>query len=489
MCLLAAAAAATLTGCGIGSGANFNKGFLDPTAVGRFNKQPLVVPILSSLDPAVDVPDDRFRNATDVTPEDLDPDTTDYKIGRNDLISVAITDLVAPNVETIRTPRVSESGTISLPLVGQIKAAGFTEAELEREIANAYRQAQVIQNAQVSVSVVEARARTFSILGAVTAPGQYAILNSEFRVLDALVLARDVNAQGIDNIYVIRQLDRDEAETRPATIDAPDTPEDEDVLTPRSQAESRQVILAQAAPAGEATTEGLTEDQKIITIEGTPVTVDQPATGVEAADQPQVTESAPADEPVVAAEPSVDLPPVEPQPQEKFEFRDPVAEGKTRIIRIPYEALRNGDLRYNIVIKPYDLIMVPLPVVGEYYMGGHVQRVGVYSLTARKITLKQAVISAGMFDQLAVPTQTEVIRRVSDDSEIFVKVDLDKVFAGEQPDIFLRPNDVVQVGTSWWAPFVASLRGGFRFTYGFGFLYDRNWGDPEDRLFFDSWEF
>ena len=50
---------------------------------------------------------------------------------------------------------------------------------------------QVIQNAQVSVSVTEARARTFSILGAVTAPGQYAILNSEFRVLDALVLARD----------------------------------------------------------------------------------------------------------------------------------------------------------------------------------------------------------------------------------------------------------------------------------------------------------
>ena len=39
--------------------------------------------------------------------------------------------------------------------------------------------------------------------------------------------------------------------------------------------------------------------------------------------------------------------------------RDPVAEGKTRVIRIPYEALRNGDLRYNIVVKPYDLIIVP----------------------------------------------------------------------------------------------------------------------------------
>jgi polysaccharide biosynthesis/export protein len=106
--------------------------------------------------------------------------------------------------------------------------------------------------------------------------------------------------------------------------------------------------------------------------------------------------------------------------------------------------------------------------------------VGVYSLTARKITLKQAIVSAGMFDQIAVPAQTDVIRRVQGDKEIFVQVDLDKVFEGSQPDVFLKPNDVVQVGTSWWAPFAAAVRGGFRFTYGFGFLYDRNFANYND---------
>ena len=55
-----------------------------------------------------------------------------------------------------------------------------------------------------------------------------------------------------------------------------------------------------------------------------------------------------------------------------------------RIIRVPFEALwTQGDLRYNVVIHPGDMIIVPNPMIGEYYMGGHVARVGVYSLTAQ----------------------------------------------------------------------------------------------------------
>lgn len=489
-CLLAAAAGCTLAGCGAGSTTDLRKGFLDPTAVGRYQKQTLSVPILSSLDRNMDVGDDRFRTSTDVTAEDLNPSNRDYTIGRNDLVSIAITDLVAPNVETVRTPRVSESGTVSLPIIGQIKAAGLTEAELEKQITTAYRQAQVIQNAQVSVAVMEARARTFSILGTVTAPGQYAILNSDFRLLDALVLARDVNSQGIDNIYIIRQLDKQEPATVPSAPQEPDTGGD-DVLTPRSDAGASHVIMAQASPTTTGASGAITsDDQRFITVDGKELTVEQPATADAAAPTTAVVVETPATREIPPSSEAVD--PVvtpagtdsaavaTPAPSGEFAFNDPVAEGKTRVIRVPYEALRNGDLRYNVVIKPYDLIIVPTPVVGEYYMGGHVQRVGVYSLTARKITLKQAIISAGMFDQIAVPTQTDVIRRVSGDNEIFVKVDLDKVFAGEQPDIFLRPNDVVQVGTSWWAPFAAAVRGGIRMTYGFGFLYDRNFGDPDD---------
>jgi len=159
-----------------------------------------------------------------------------------------------------------------------------------------------------------------------------------------------------------------------------------------------------------------------------------------------------------------------------FEFSGPGPMGNTRIIRVPVTQLKNGDLRYNIVVRPQDMIIVPPPTTGEYYMDGHVNRSGVYSLTARNITLKQAVAAAGGFDQLAIPsTHTEIIRRIGNDHEVYAAVDIEKVFNGQQPDIYLKPNDVVRVGTNAFAPFISSFRNAFRITYGFGFLYDRNY--------------
>jgi polysaccharide export outer membrane protein len=467
----ASLAVVIVTGCTGGSDHttfDLREGWLDPTAVGRHQKQPLVVPILSSLDKSIDVGDDAYANATDVRPEDLEPATSDYAVGRNDLVNISITDLVAPNVETVRSTRVSESGSISLPLVGLVKAAGLTEAELEKAISKAYKDANLIENAQVSVSVSEARGRSFSVLGAVAQPGQYAILASDFRLLDAMVLARDVTAaQGIEYIYVIRPLDRQSTtqQAKPdAAAPAPQPGTDDDVLTPRSSA-------ASSGPKMLQTTGPVTEaEERYVTVDGKQVKV-TPGAGIET---PAVAE------PVAATEPTTQLVVEELQPGQKFEFRDPVTAGKTRVIRVPFERLRQGDLRYNITIRAYDMIFVPQPVIGEFYMGGHVARVGVYSLTARKITLKQAIVAAGMFDGLAIPSRTEIVRRIGNDREVFASVDLDRVFDGSQPDLYLKPNDVVTVGTNAAAPFLAALRGAFRATYGFGFLYDRNWGDPEE---------
>ena len=130
-----------------------------------------------------------------------------------------------------------------------------------------------------------------------------------------------------------------------------------------------------------------------------------------------------------------------------FEFQNPMTADNTRLIRIPVTLLKNGDFRYNIVIKPQDMIIVPQPTTGEYYMDGHVNRTGVYNLTARKITLQQAVAAAGGYDQLALPMRTEIIRRIGDDKQVYAMVDLDKIAMGQQPDIYLKPNDVVRVGT------------------------------------------
>src|SRR5437763_4310319 len=117
--LLCAVLAALAVGCTAHH--PFENGFLDPTEVGRFKKDPLLRPILSSLETGIEEPNEEFASATDVRPEDLAAAARDYVIGANDLLTISITDLVGPQVETIKQARVSESGNVSLPLLGQLK--------------------------------------------------------------------------------------------------------------------------------------------------------------------------------------------------------------------------------------------------------------------------------------------------------------------------------------------------------------------------------
>jgi polysaccharide export outer membrane protein len=449
-----------------------------PGAVGRFKKQPLLMPIVNTLDTGIEEPNEQFAQASDPKPEDLVADNKDYVIGKNDLLSISITDLVAPGVETVKQARVSESGNISLPLIQPVKAEGLTEAQLEVAIGRAYRDAALMPNAQVSVTVQQGLARTFSILGSVNRPSLYAITQSDFRILDALVTAGDINSQGVDYMYIIRR-EGPAAGAAPATPDGamPPATTPSDVLTPRSRANQPNdlkpvALMMQNAPDSAtppASAPGAGEGRYIV-IDGKPVLVgNQGATAAEPG-APAVPPAADAANP---AAPPVANAPAAPVTQ-PFEFNGPNMSGQ-RIIRVPVQQLKNGDLRYNIVIRPQDMIIVPPPITGEYYMGGHINRGGVYSLTARQITLKQAVEAAGGFDQLATPAKTDIIRRIGQDREVFARVDLDKVFAGLQPDIYLKPNDIVRVGTNAFQPFIASFRNAFRITYGFGFLYDRNY--------------
>ncbi len=70
-----------------------------------------------------------------------------------------------------------------------------------------------------------------------------------------------------------------------------------------------------------------------------------------------------------------------------------------------------------------------------------------------------------------------MIRRYNDNQEEIIRLNLDAIFAGVQPDVVIKPNDVINVGTNAAAPFMATVRNAFRITYGFGFVYDRNYAD------------
>jgi len=148
-----------------------------------------------------------------------------------------------------------------------------------------------------------------------------------------------------------------------------------------------------------------------------------------------------------------------------------------RIIRFDVTALQAGDPTQNVVLQDGDVVTIPSPPVGDFYMAGEVARPGVYSLTGRKITLLQAVAAAGGTTAVAVPWRTEVVRRISEGEEEIIYVDLNKIARGEVPDFYLHPEDLVRIGTDQGAIFNAVLRNAFRATYGLGAVYDTNFAD------------
>jgi protein involved in polysaccharide export with SLBB domain len=81
--------------------------------------------------------------------------------------------------------QVDQSGQISLPLAGTIKAQGLTQSELEQELAKKFR-TQYLKDPKVTVTI--ATLRPYFIMGEVKSPGQFPY-QSGLNVLTALAIA------------------------------------------------------------------------------------------------------------------------------------------------------------------------------------------------------------------------------------------------------------------------------------------------------------
>jgi len=155
-------------------------------------------------------PADEFAAAEPPGPDDLITDKRPYRISPSDLLTIEVSDLTGPGTQTVKTTRVKENGTITMPyLSSPVHAQGLTEDQLEKAIVDRYRTENIIQKAQVTVQLTERRGRTFKVLGDVPQPGQYAIVDPDLRMLDALTLS-GADLTKLDRIYVVRSLKIDE---------------------------------------------------------------------------------------------------------------------------------------------------------------------------------------------------------------------------------------------------------------------------------------
>jgi hypothetical protein len=149
-----------------------------------------------------------------------------------------------------------------------------------------------------------------------------------------------------------------------------------------------------------------------------------------------------------------------------------------RVIEIPYKRLSHGDNSYNVVIRPGDQIFVDGPPVGIVYIDGQILRPGVYNLpTTDELTLSRLIAAAGGLSSLAIPERVDLIREVGEHREATIRLNLAAIRRRTEPDIYLKPNDHIIIGTNFLAYPLAIVRNGLRANYGFAFLLDRNFGN------------
>jgi len=127
------------------------------------------------------------------------PHDDTFVIGDDDVLAINV--WKEPDVS--RSIPVRSDGKISLPLAGEMQAAGLTPLALEREIASKLQN--YISEPEVTVMVQQINSQKFNILGMVAKPGSFPLTNSA-TVLDAIALAggfRDFAKK--KSIYVLRR--------------------------------------------------------------------------------------------------------------------------------------------------------------------------------------------------------------------------------------------------------------------------------------------
>jgi polysaccharide export outer membrane protein len=123
-----------------------------------------------------------------------------YVIGADDVLAVD----VWHEQELSRVFSVRPDGKISLPLIGELKAAGQTPLQLQETVTQ--RLKEYLEHPQVTVIVQEAKSQSFNVVGEVQRPGAY-VFGHPVTVIDAVALAggfRDFAKS--KKMYVLRTL-------------------------------------------------------------------------------------------------------------------------------------------------------------------------------------------------------------------------------------------------------------------------------------------
>lgn len=530
--LACAAVVASLAGCEADS-------WMDPSRTGYFETTPTTMPILSRLD-VVERANFRGAHISPPTGDDLTPSELKYRLSPGDEVRVEVYELISPNETEVLERIVDQTGNIRIKEVGDVAAAGLTIEELQKEVESKVSRLVTspivgvtllrgqgfqfaISGSVQTVGVFGLNRPDFRLSEAIALAGGTLATTQRVTVIRSAPLADTLNpiypereagggaASGtndgtrdgtndgtgrpatpkpVDINELIEQLD---GGAKPATPDAASSPAAAPAPSPASSP-----APAAAAPSP-APAPGMVRDTRAVLAQNEP-----PAIDIDELSAPKVQDAAMPDANAAAARaveaaaggtngatpasgwvfdtttgrwarggaPSAGT-------QAGKAARAPDSMYTTRIIEVDYQALVKGDPNLNVIIRPGDQIYVEPPETGFIYIDGEINRIGVYELqnSNGRLTLSRFVSAAGGLAPTAIPNRVDLVRVIGKDREATIRVDLAAIRNRSEPDIYMRPDDHVIIGTNFFATPLAVIRNGFRMTYGFGFLLDRNFGN------------
>lgn len=94
--------------------------------------------------------------------------SADYRLGPRDRVKIEVFEVPELNSEL----RVADDGTVNLPVVGAVPAAGLTVGELGQALKRRL-EADYVTRASVRVELTEVLSKTVTVLGAVSRPGTH----------------------------------------------------------------------------------------------------------------------------------------------------------------------------------------------------------------------------------------------------------------------------------------------------------------------------
>ncbi len=465
---------------------------MDPSVIGRWEHTPTRVPILTRI-ASIEGPADDFVDVSDVRPEDLIPEVSEYRVGPGDRMTVTVYDIPEEGKPFAYEVVVDTRGYVSIPQIGEVEVAGRTSRDAEQAIMNAMKE--LVANPLAAVKIDTQRQQRFSIFGGVQNSGQYGIPAADYRLLEGLTAAGGWS-EAPEFIYIIRQVPLTESSgagrvnpKRPAPVPKPtNTPPEnlggliEELSNPKGEKKPEPDRKPAPAPKPPPGSPGMMRPQPeaqkpaidLIDPKAPAAPAPAPAAAAASKDRSDGSWVFLNGQWVKVSRPGAS---VSGGATEAMGERSGVPEAlvSQRVIRVPTQRLAQGDARYNVVIRPGDVIRVPPAPTGTIYIGGQISRAGSYNMQDR-LTLTSAIIAAGGLSQTAVPERVDIRRMVGPEMQGIVRVNLRAIEKGTHPDIYLKANDQINIGTNFWATPLAILRNGLRISYGFGFLVDRNFG-------------